>query len=165
LALRETGLKKLCVPPRDKIAAPFTFFIDRSCGRKSFPEAVRAAAQPGEIVIVHDEHFSQNAPDEQWLKHVGTCQWIAFTQDDLIRHRPTELNALLQAKSAVFILTGANLNAEKMALLVTSCLPAVRTAVRRFDVAIVGTVQTDGGVKVTYARGEKLVPTVRISKR
>ena len=45
-----------------------TFFLDRSLGRKTVAEALRAA---GAKVEMHDDHFAQDATDETWLKTVG----------------------------------------------------------------------------------------------
>jgi len=57
----------------------------------------------GLTVEVHDDHFPQNAPDEDWLLEVGKRGWIVLTKDDRIRYRPAALEAYRSNKVRVFI--------------------------------------------------------------
>lgn len=92
------------------------FFVDRSLGRIVVPAALRAA---GATVVVHDDVFGADTPDEVWLEQAGGQGWIVLTQDQQIRYRATELQALLAAGVIAFVVvaTGAN-GAELGALLV-----------------------------------------------
>lgn len=47
---------------------PYTFFVDRSLGRKKVAEPLRGA---GEAVEIHDDHFGQDVEDVVWLGHAG----------------------------------------------------------------------------------------------
>jgi hypothetical protein len=47
---------------------PLIVFLDRSLGKHIVAEALR---QAGAAVEVHDDHFLQDARDEEWLREVG----------------------------------------------------------------------------------------------
>lgn len=112
---------------------------------------------------MHDDIFAQDAPDTEWLAHVGAEGWVALTQDDAIRRRPNERAALLQARSAVFILTTAQLRAEVTGQILRTALPAIRAAVERFDVPLIGTVNKAAETSLLYIAGEQL-PRARLVK-
>jgi hypothetical protein len=80
------------------------------------PAALRAA---GATVVVHDDVFGADTPDEVWLEKAGRQGWIVLTQDQQIRYRAIELQALLTAGVIAFVVvaTGAS-GAELGALLV-----------------------------------------------
>lgn len=70
---------------------PLVFFIDRSLGQKVIAGRLR---QCGVQVEIHDDHFPQNDPDEDWISEVGKRGWVVLTKDDRIRYRPAALNGL-----------------------------------------------------------------------
>lgn len=96
-------MKKRSVPssasqkPREKL----TFFLDRQLGRHKIAAILRAA---GLHVLVHDDHFPQNAPDVEWLTAAGKNKWIVITRDERIRYRVAEKQALRRAKVRAFVL-------------------------------------------------------------
>jgi uncharacterized protein with PIN domain len=61
-----------------------TFFLDRQLGRHKMSGILRIAALNVEI---HDDHFEQDAPDEEWLMVAGQKGWIVVTRDEQIRYR------------------------------------------------------------------------------
>jgi len=63
---------------------PLIFFLDRSLGKHIVADALR---QAGAEVQLHDDYFSQDARDEEWLQEVGRRGWIVLTKDDRIRCR------------------------------------------------------------------------------
>lgn len=138
--------------PRD----PFTFFVDRSLGTKHAAAAVRAGAAENERVLVHDEIYPQNEPDETWLAAAGEKGWIALTKDAEIRRRPNEIQTLLNAGTAVFIFSNGNVTAEVIALGISVAMPRIRTATRRFDVPLIGLMTREGKVSVAYVEGQRL---------
>lgn len=105
--------------PLDEIV----FFIDRSLGKKAVAEALRAA---GARVEVHDDHLPQDAKDEEWLRYVGTRNWVVLTQDDRIRFHHHERTALLQAKVCAFVLTAKGLRGEENGTIIVNALPTIR---------------------------------------
>jgi uncharacterized protein YbjT (DUF2867 family) len=71
--------------------------------------------QCGLTVEVHDDHFPQNAPDEDWLLEVGKRRWIVLTKDDRMRYRPAALEAYRSNKVRVFIFGSGEMKAQEMA--------------------------------------------------
>ena len=71
-----------------KLPKPPTYFLDRSLGRIKLATALR---QAGLNIEVHDDHFKQDAADEEWLAAVGKEGWVVFTKDQKIRYHPREL--------------------------------------------------------------------------
>ncbi|MBW4511803.1 MAG: hypothetical protein KME64_35665 [Scytonematopsis contorta HA4267-MV1] len=62
----------------------FIFFIDRSLGKHHVANALRGN---GEVVEIHDEHFSQSEQDVTWLPDVASRGWIILTADQNIGRR------------------------------------------------------------------------------
>lgn len=78
------------------------FFTDRDLG-KQFPSILEAA---GFSVERHDTHFGPTTPDEEWLRAAGRNGWIAITHDKRIRHKPNELQAVLENRVALLVVVG-----------------------------------------------------------
>jgi hypothetical protein len=53
---------------------PITFFVDRSLS-KLVGEMLREAGVPVEL---HDDHFRQDARDEEWIPVVGARGWVVL---------------------------------------------------------------------------------------
>lgn len=94
-------------PPKKHI-----FFIDRSLGRKAVSSVLKDA---GYDVIIHDDVFAQNTPDEEWLEVAGKNGWIILSKDNRIRYRANEVSALKSARALAFILIATNATGEEMA--------------------------------------------------
>ena len=80
---------------------PLVFFLDRNLGKHTIADALR---QAGAEVQIHDDHFRQETPDEEWLREVGQRSWIVLTKDTQIRYRAHERAALRQAGVRAFVL-------------------------------------------------------------
>jgi hypothetical protein len=78
------------------------FFTDRDLGSQ-FPSILEAA---GLRVERHDTHFGPTTPDEDWLRAAGQNGWIAITHDKRIRHKPNELQAVLDNRVALLVVVG-----------------------------------------------------------
>ena len=92
------------------------FFLDRSLGTHIVAGILRKA---GATVEVHADHFSPDAPDEEWLTAAGRRGWVVVTQDKRIRFREVERVALRNAGVKAFIVTASRISgAEVGALLV-----------------------------------------------
>ena len=103
------------------------FFIDRSLGQKIIAERLR---QNHVHVEVHDDHFPQNALDEDWLSEVGKRGWIVLTKDDRLRYRPAALESYRRHDVRVFIFGSGEMKAQEMADAFTKALPKVLRFVR-----------------------------------
>ena len=114
-----------------------TFYVDRCLG-KAVANALRAA---GADVRIHDDHFAQAAPDEDWIPRVADQGWVILTKDKNIRRRRGEREAVLTANARVFTLSSGNMRGADMAALFVRHLAdmeQVATALVPPFVAVVG---------------------------
>ena len=88
------------------------FFVDRALGRRAVAESLRKA---GATVEIHDDHFSPEALDVEWLPVVGKRGWLILTKDDAIGRRVLEQMAVAASGARVFVLYSANLTGPEMA--------------------------------------------------
>ena len=93
---------------------PFVLFIDRSLGKQIIATALRSA---GFQVEVHDNHFSPDAKDQEWLTEVGRKGWIVLTKDKKIKHR------------ALFTLAAGGVQGSEMAQIFVKAMPKIRSYV------------------------------------
>ena len=122
---------------------PLIFFLDRSLGKHIVADALR---QAGAAVEVHDNHFPQDARDEEWLRAVGERGWIVLTRDDHIRYRFHEWAALRQAGVRAFVLVRRSLSGPAMAAAFVQALPAMRSFVARYPAPFIARVTQAGNV-------------------
>jgi hypothetical protein len=80
----------------------FTFFTDRDLGKK-FPAFLSAA---GLKVERHQDHFADDAPDEEWLEAIGGKGWVAVTHNLRIRYMPNELDAVTRHRVSLLVVIG-----------------------------------------------------------
>ena len=94
-----------------------TFFVDRSLGQRIVPAALRDA---GFAIVTHDEMFSHDTTDEEWLAEAGARGWVVLMKDDRIRYNPRERAALEAASVRAFVLTAGNITGEDQAWLLVA---------------------------------------------
>jgi predicted nuclease of predicted toxin-antitoxin system len=90
-----------------------TFYVDRCVG-KAVVQALRGA---GARVEAHDDHFAQDAADEEWIPDVTARGWVILTKDKNIRRRAGEREALVAAHPRIITLTSGNMRGADMAAL------------------------------------------------
>lgn len=90
-------------------------FLDRNLGKHVIADRLRAEGMP---VEVHDDHLPPDAPDEDWLAHVGRKGWIALTKDKNIRYRTAELAAMRKHGARVVVIRAKNATAADVAEMV-----------------------------------------------
>ncbi len=90
-------------------------FLDRNLGKHVIADRLRAE---GMSVEVHDDHLPPDAPDEDWLAHVGRRGWIALTKDRNIRYRTAELAAIRKHGARVVVVRAKNATAADVAEMV-----------------------------------------------
>ncbi len=125
--------------------ASLVFFLDRSVGSVKVATALRAA---GAEVAIHDDLFTPDALDTEWLPYVGERGWVVLSKDDRLRHRKIELVAIRSASVGVFILTSGNLTGDLMAEAFVAALPRMRAITGRETRPFVATVARNGDVRV-----------------
>ncbi len=119
------------------------FFIDRSLGKHTVANALRAAAVQ---VEVHDAHFAQGARDEVWLPEVGRRGWAVLTKDDRIRYRGAEIAAATNAGVALFIFVGKNVRGAGIAEAFVRALPRMMELLESRERPFVAKVMRTGTV-------------------
>ena len=77
------------------------FFIDRGLGRNIVPDAIR---QKGYDVVIHDDIFSQDTSDAEWLAEIGKQGLIFLSKDQNIEKNPAEVMAVMRARVHGFVL-------------------------------------------------------------
>jgi predicted nuclease of predicted toxin-antitoxin system len=82
-----------------------SIFIDRNSGGKTFRDIVASA---GIKIVLHDDIFKNDTPDEEWLKEVAALGHVVVTGDKDVTHRLLFLKQLVASKAYVFILHGLN---------------------------------------------------------
>ena len=130
---------------KSKLPESFVFFVERSLGRKKVAEALR---QAGIAVEIHEDHFPSDAKDEVWLTEVGSRGWVVLTKDRHIRYREPEINAILKAHVAAFVLTGGNLTGDEMAAVFVKALPQIRKLLSKHARPFIARVTKGGAVSL-----------------
>lgn len=120
------------------------FFIDRSVGKKSVAEALRGA---GLTVELHDDHFPQDALDEDWLTEVGLRRWCVITRDDRIRYRRLEAQAVRNVKVAMFVIVSKNLTGPQTAEVILTALGRIRRFISSHRRPFIAKIYRDGRVE------------------
>ena len=127
-----------------------TFFVDRSLGSRIVPAALRAA---GARVLVHDDHFAQNALDVEWLQAAGREGWLVLTRDAAIasRRRRGGFERLVAKNAGVrlFVLrSGRRLSGAAMGLALAAAIGRMTALAARMPGPFVARVYADGRVRL-----------------
>jgi predicted nuclease of predicted toxin-antitoxin system len=130
-------------------------FLDRNLGKQIIADALR---QAGADVRVHDDHFSPNARDEEWLSEVGRRQWVVLTKDTRIRHREIERIALMSARVRAFVLTAKNLQGPEMANIFVTALPAIQRFATKHTPPFIAKITRSGKVSVLVSHHDQRRP-------
>jgi hypothetical protein len=120
------------------------FFLDRSVGRRSVAEPLREA---GLVVELHDDHFPQDALDEEWLMEVGRRGWCVITRDDRIRYRRVETEAVRSARVAMFVVVSKNLTGPQTADVLLRALDRVGRFLSSHRPPFIAKIYRDGRVE------------------
>jgi predicted nuclease of predicted toxin-antitoxin system len=146
-ANRSKSKKPSGVNSRLKPPEPPVFFLDRSLGKKRIATALR---QAGATVQVHDDYFTPDAKDADWLSEVGQKGWIVLTKDHRIRYRNLERAALMNAGIAAFILTAGDLQGDEMARVFVDALPAITRFLKKHMKPFIAKVGRNGSVSMLF---------------
>jgi hypothetical protein len=99
-------------------------------------------------VEVHDDHFAPDTPDTVWLVEVGARGWVVLTKDSRIRRHPLELQALLGANVAAFMVTATDLTGADMGRLLAAAIPKLTTLIRSRARPFIATITRQGQVTI-----------------
>jgi predicted nuclease of predicted toxin-antitoxin system len=119
------------------------FFIDRCLGKK-LADPLRNA---GAIVEIHDDHFSQDINDEDWLRIVGERNWVVLTKDKKIASRPLELLAVAQGNVRLFAFVDGDVSGVVVAQAFVNALENMQRFIRGNQAPFIAKVYQSGLVK------------------
>src|SRR4028119_1847603 len=118
-------------------------FIDR-CLRKKLADSLRNA---GALVEIHDDHFSQDINDEDWLRIVGERNCVVLTKDKKIASRPLELLAVAQGDVRLFAFVGGDVPGVVVAQAFVNALENMQRFIRGNQAPFIAKVYQSGLVK------------------
>lgn len=121
------------------------FFIDRCLGKRLIPEAFQSS---GIAVEIHDDHFSEDAIDVDWLPEIGKRGWVVLTKDAKISKNHLERMAVTNAGISMFILASQNLSGKKMADIFLGAVTKMQEFVRKHPAPFIAKVYRDGRVEM-----------------
>lgn len=127
-----------------------TFYVDRCLGKAVAHRLRDAGAQ----VEMHDDHFAQDAADDEWIPEVAERGWVILTKDKNIRRRAGEREAVVTAKARIVTLTSGNMKGADMAALLVSRLADMEQLATTQPVPFVAMVGP-GGLEVVFPRPEQ----------
>lgn len=94
---------------------PPRFFLDRSLGRNAVPEAFRT---DGWNIVTLAEHYGvpadEQVADIDWIEEAAKQGWPILMKDKRIRHRPAEIDAVVEHKARCFVVTRGDLPSAEM---------------------------------------------------
>ena len=133
------------------------FYIDRALGKKYVADALRNA---GAKVEIHDDHFSPDAPDTEWLPEVSRRGWLILTKDNAISRNILEQIAIASSDAKVFVLALGNITGEEMANAFTQALEKMENVAQSNQPPFIAKVYKQGMVKIWQNRKKllKLLP-------
>lgn len=120
------------------------FYIDRCLGR-SIANQLR---QAGLNIKYHDDEFSQNAQDVEWLREVGNRGWIVLTKDVAITRNTAERLTVTLAEVRLFALSRQDLSSSEMNDILRSAIPKIQKIVRQHPAPFIAKIYKDGAVKL-----------------
>jgi PIN like domain len=121
-----------------------TFFIDRCLGNKLIVETLRGA---GLTVEIHDDHFSKNAPDVDWIPEIGKRGWVTLTKDARIGKNRIERLAVADARVRMFTLASQSLSGSDMADIFLKAIPEMEKFINKNPAPFIAKVYQGGKVK------------------
>ena len=122
-----------------------TFFIDRCLGKKLIAKTFQSS---GIAVEIHDNHFSEDTQDVDWLPEIGKRGWVVLTKDAKISKNYLERIAVTNAGIFMFILASQNLSGKQMADIFLGAVTKMQEFVRTYPAPFIAKVYRDGRVEM-----------------
>ena len=119
------------------------FFIDRCLGNK-LADTLRNV---GARVEIHDDHFSQDSYDKDWLRIVAERNWVVLTKDKKIASRPLELLAVAQGNVRLFVFVDGDVSGVVVAQGFVKVLEKMQRFIRWNQAPLIAKVYQSGLVK------------------
>ncbi|MGE0623770.1 MAG: hypothetical protein AB7I04_04870 [Pseudomonadales bacterium] len=99
------------------------FLLDRSLGKHAVADVLLDA---GANVERHDDHLPIDAPDEDWIRLVGSKGWLAVTKNKNIRYRTAEISAIKRHNCMVIVVRAKNVTGADIGRILAASLPRLR---------------------------------------
>jgi hypothetical protein len=99
---RNTSRKRSAASSNAKPLEAVAFYLDESIYSRALCEALEEA---GAVVRRPGVDIPFGTPDATWLSTAGAQVWIVLMQDQRVRQRALEVNALRAARVGTFVLT------------------------------------------------------------
>ena len=128
------------------------FFIDRCLGKK-LADSLR---NEGATVEIHDDHFSQDIKDEDWLRQVGERNWVVLTKDKKIATRSLELKAVTEGNVRLFAFVDGEVSGVVVAQAFVNALENMQRFILGNQAPFIAKVHQSGLVKPCKNRKELL---------
>ena len=128
------------------------FFIDRCLGNK----LAATLQNVGATVEIHDDRFSQNSYDKDWLRIVGERNWVVLTKDKKIASRPLELLAVAEGNVRLFAFVDGDVSGVVVAQAFVNALENMRGFMPGNQAPFIAKVYQSGLVKPCKNRRELL---------
>lgn len=128
---------------------PFTWFVDRSLGRKIVADLRAAGFQKSTARI-----SQTTRPTRSGLRKRAVGRgWVVLTKDKAVRRNALESAAILAGDVACFSLGHGNLKAEQMAQAFIAARSRMEKVLRRYDPPLTAAVTSTGHVSLLMKDG------------
>ena len=115
------------------------------------PRSLKEYLQPPEMEIeYHQEHFSIDAADDDWLPEVGRAGWFVIGQDHNYHNNSPELAAIMTYRIGAFYLWGAEAHRWETMRVLARAYERILHAAAVTDRPFVFRVQKSGGLTEVY---------------
>ena len=126
---------------------PLILFIDRNCGGKAFGSCLRSH---GVDFVLHDDVFSKNKGDHEWLPEIARRGWVAVTGDIETTRSVPFLRELTASTGTVFVIRALNgATAENKADIIANALHAIRRVIERHPPPFICRIGKGGELNIT----------------
>ena len=122
------------------------FFVERSLGSHIVANALRTAG--AQVTTQAEQGIPADAGDEVWLELAGRHGWVALTKDTRIVTRQNEIDLLMTAGVAAFVLRRGSLQGPEVAQIFVNALPQMRRLLAQTKRPFVGGITRVGRVRV-----------------
>lgn len=98
-------------------------------------------------IVLHDDHFADDTPDETIFARTVDEGWVLVTQDKRIRQRPAERQALIDLGVRAFsVASTANLSADVTIEVLRVARPEIERTVAMLPAPFVVAIYKDGSL-------------------
>lgn len=122
----------------------FTFLVERPLGKR----VTIALRDHGFTVIAFTDHFTDGAPDEEWIVKAASERWVVLTKDAAVRRRPNERLAIRNSGLRVFTLTRGTWTSEQMSQAFITAARRIERVLKRYKGPFVARVTKSGEVSL-----------------